>query len=138
MSDRNQKIVDKYFEAYGKHDMEAIREVMAENVKWYFMGRHPYAGVKNGIEEVVSFFDTMAKHMKDAKPAIEKPIVCENENHLIESVHTTANRKDGISLDHNACVLWTFEDGKIIEGRHFFADPEAVDKYFTAVAAADK
>src|SRR5205085_7427600 len=106
--------------------------------KWYFLGRHPYAGVKKGINEVVAFFDTMAKIMGESKPTIEKPIVCENEDHLIECVHTKSNRKDGINIDHQACVLWTIRDGKIIESRHFFSDPEALDKYFTAVAEAEK
>jgi len=138
MEQPNQKIVDRFFEAYGKRDKEGVREVMSENVKWYFLGRHPYAGIKNGVKEVVAFFDMMASIMGDSKPTIEKPIVCENENHLIECVHTKSNRKDGINIDHYASVLWTFENGKIIEGRHFFADPETVDKYFSAVAAAEK
>ena len=134
MDNQKQKIVDRFFELYAQRDMQGLREVMSENVKWYFMGMHPYAGVKKGIDEVVAFFDTMARLMGDSKPTIEKPIVCENENHLIECVHTKSNRKDGIQIDHHACVLWTFEDGKIIEGRHFFADPEQVNKYFNAVS----
>ena len=138
MDHSNQKIVDRFFEAYGKRDKAGVHEVMSEDVKWYFLGRHPYSGIKNGVKEVVAFFDMMATIMGDSKPTIEKPIVCENENHLIECVHTKSNRKDGINIDHYASVLWTFENGKIIEGRHFFADPEAVDKYFNAVAAAGK
>lgn len=138
MANSNQKIVDKYFEAYSKHDMKGIRDVMHEDVKWFFIGQHPFAGVKNGIDEVVSFFDTMGKMMGDSKPDIEKLIVCENENYFIETSHIKTNRKDGIKVDHYATVLWTIRDGKIIEGRHFFADPVALDKYFTRVSEADK
>jgi uncharacterized protein len=137
MANTNQQIVDKYFAAFGQHNMEAIKEVMSEDVKWYFLGDHPFAGVKTGVKEVVAFFDEMAAVMGDSKPVIEKPIVCENENHLIECVHTKVNRKDGINIDHHACVLWTIENGKIVEGRHFFADPEAVNRYFKAVAPKD-
>lgn len=137
MEKTNQAIVDRFFEAFGKQDMNGIKQVMSEKVKWYFMGRHPYAGVKNGLSEVIEFFNIMGKLMGTAKPNVEKPIVSENENHLIECVHTKANRPDGISLDHFASVLWTFENGKIIEGRHFFADPEAVDEYFNAVAEVE-
>lgn len=136
MEKSNQSIVDRFFEALGQQDMNAIKEVMSEKVKWYFMGRHPYAGVKDGLPAVIEFFNTMGKLMGTAKPSIEKPIVSENEYHLIECVHTKANRPDGIALDHFASVLWTFENGRIIEGRHFFADPEAVDKYFNAVSRA--
>jgi ketosteroid isomerase-like protein len=130
----NQKTVDRFFEAYGKRDMAGIRKVMAEDATWYFLGRHPLAGVKKGVDEIVAFFDTMAGIMGESKPRVEKPIVSANGNFLIECVHTTTNRPDGNNLDHFACVLWTFANGKITEGRHFFADPPAVDRYFTAVA----
>jgi ketosteroid isomerase-like protein len=134
MAGTNQQIVERFFEAYGKRDQAGVHQVMAEDVKWYFLGNHPFAGVKNGVKEVIDFFDAMARTMGESKPTIEKPIVCENENHLIECVHTKSNRTDGINIDHHACVLWTFENGKIIEGRHFFADPQAVDRYFTEVS----
>jgi ketosteroid isomerase-like protein len=134
MDNPKQQIVNRFFEAYGKRDSAALREVVSENVVWHFLGRHPFAGVKKGIDELVAFFDAMGAIMADSRPTIEKPIVCENADYLIECVHTKTDRADGINVDHNACVLWRFENGKIVEGRHFFADPEAVDRYFTAVA----
>jgi ketosteroid isomerase-like protein len=138
MDKPNQKIVDRFFAAYAKRDFAALREVVSENVVWHFMGRHPYAGVKRGIDGLVAFFDAMGAIMAESKPTIEKPIVSENADYLIESVHTKTNRADGINMDHNACVLWRFENGKIAEGRHFFADPAEVDRYFTAIAAKMK
>jgi uncharacterized protein len=133
MAQRNQDIVKKFFAAYAKHDIAAIREVMDENVVWHFPGSHPFAGVKSGIEEVVAFFDAMAEIMGRAKMNMEKLIEAENEDHFIECQHSSATREDGISLDHFSCVLWTIKNGKITEGRHFFAGQQAVDNYFTAV-----
>jgi ketosteroid isomerase-like protein len=65
---------------------------------------------------------------------MEKLIIAENDRYVIECQHSKTNREDGNNLEHFSTVLWTFENGKIIEGRHFFADPQAVDSYFTAVA----
>ena len=130
----NEEIIAKFFEGYSKHDIGAIRKVMSDNVTWYFEGRHPFAGVKKGVDEVVSFFDQMSSIMSESKPQIEKLIVASNDKYSIECQHIIINRKDGINIDHHATVLWTFENGKIIEGRHFFANPPAADKYFTAVA----
>ena len=134
MAQPNQQKIDAFFTAYAKRDLAGIRQVMAEDVTWYFIGRHPYAGVKRGIDGVVAFFDSMGAIMGKSKPEVEKPIVAENADHVIECVHTRTHREDGKNIDHFACVLWTFRDGKIAEGRHFFADPPAVDAYFTAVA----
>jgi uncharacterized protein len=134
MANSNQQTIDKYFEAYFKNDMDAIRQVMAENVTWYFLGNHPLAGIKKGINEVVGFYRQVGRIMAESKPTVEKLIVSENGNHLIECIHSVTNRTDENNLDHYACVLWTFENGKIIEGRHFFSDQAAIDKYFNALA----
>jgi len=135
MKGPNQEKVDRFFEAYGRRDFDAVKEVMSEDVTWFFMGRHPLAGIKIGVSEVIAFFDRVGKIMEKSKPEIEKLIVSENENHLIECIYSKTNSRDGNNLDHHACVLWTFKNGKIVEGRHFFANPPAVDNYFSVAAA---
>ncbi len=140
MQNTNQAIVDRFFAAYSKHDMDGIRKVMDENVRWHFMGQHPLAGVKNGITEVIEFFDQVGKIMSESKPSINKLIVAENENYLIECIHSKTNRSDENNLEHFACVLWSFSgsgdaDRKITEGRHFFSDADPVNRYFNEVTA---
>ena len=134
----NEAIISMFFAAYSKHDMNGIKEVMSDKVRWYFRGNHPFAGVKKGVDEVVAFYDQMASIMGESKPQIEKLIVASNDNYSIECQRIKINREDGINVDHHATVLWTFENGKIIEGRHFWADPQAADKYFNAVATTKK
>ena len=129
----NQKIIENFFDAYGKHDLKAIKQFMAEDVEWTFLGQHPLAGIKNGVEEVVAFFDTMGGIMNKSKPTIDKLIVASNDKYFIECQHIQTNRADGINVSHHVSVLWTIENGKIISGRHFFADPPAVDNYFSRV-----
>jgi len=129
----NQEIVNKFFDSYMKRDLDGVKHVMAANVVWYFMGRHKLAGTKNGIDEVIKFFDLMGRIMASSRPTIEKLIVAEKENYLIECQHIKTNREDGINIEHDVSVLWRFENGRIISGRHFFADPESVDRYFNAV-----
>lgn len=134
MKNTNEAIVDNFFEAYSKHDFDAIRKVMSEDVIWVFMGQHPLAGVKNGIEDVVAFFDNMSAIMSASKVKTEKLVAGSNDLFLIECQHITTHREDGNNVDHHVCVLWTFENNKIAAGRHFFADPKTADHFFAAVA----
>jgi len=129
----NQEIIDLFFAYYSKHDLELLKTVMREDVTWYFLGNHKFAGTKKGLSEVIGFFDTMGKIMSQSKPTVEKLIVAEKDNYVIECQHMKTNREDGINIDHYMSVLWTIENGKIISGRHFFADPKAADDYFNAV-----
>lgn len=122
-----------FFNSYLKKDMDGIKQVMSENVTWTFSGQNKVAGTKKGIGEVISFFDLMGGIMSESKPSVEKLIIAENDTYLIECQHIKTNREDGINIEHDVSVLWTFENGKIISGRHFFADPALVDAYFNAV-----
>lgn len=132
--DNNQLIVDRFFAAYSQHNFTALREVMEEDVIWIFLGQHPLAGVKNGIEEVVAFFDNMSAIMSASSVQADKLVSGSNGDFLIECQHIVTHRDDGHNLDHHVCVLWTFRNGKIKEGRHFFGDAHNADLFFSSVA----
>lgn len=133
MEKNNTAIVNRFFEAYGRHDQYAIQQVVSENIKWKFPGRNPLSGTKIGIEEVLKFFDTMGNIMGQSEIKVEKLIVQENDFYLLECQHIWTNREDGINLDHHWCVLWKFEDGKLVEGKHFSEDQYEVDEFFRKI-----
>ncbi|MDD4971247.1 MAG: SRPBCC domain-containing protein [Paludibacter sp.] len=133
MAASKQTLIDNFFKAYSERNKAGIKQVMDEHVTWSFLGQHKLAGIKTGIDEVIAFFDKMGSIMSESKPTIQKLIIAENDIYLIECQHIKTNRDDGINIEHDVTVLWEFENGKIISGKHFFADPKAVDNYFNAV-----
>lgn len=135
MTNSNLDIINEFFDAYANRDIDRLKLVLAEDAKWISLGRHPFSGVRNGFQEVIDFFDTMGKIMGRSNVRVEKLIVSENDRHVIECQHVWTNREDGHNLDHMVCVLWTFENGKIVEGRHFFADPRAADDFYSYIAS---
>ncbi len=133
MDHPNLHIIDKFFEAYGKRDMNSIRQVMSDDARWTFPGHHPLAGVRNGIDEVLAAFDAMGEIMGRSYINVVKLVVGANDDYVVECQHVRTNRADGNNLDHTECVLWRFADGKIVEGTHFFADPEHVNRFFNRI-----
>jgi ketosteroid isomerase-like protein len=131
----NLALIDKFFEAYAKRDMDGLHKVLASSAKWTALGGHPLAGVKNGFDEVIGFFDAMGAVMGKSNSKVEKLIISANDDYAVECQHVWTNRSDGQNLDHLICVLWMFKDGKIVEGRHFFSDPQAADRFFNYVTA---
>ncbi len=125
----NLDIINKFFEAYGKHDPSALRGVLAENVKWTFPGRHPFSGVRAGIDQVVAFFDTMGNIMGKSNVKAEKLMTGANDNYVVECQHLWTDREDGNNLDHHWCVLWKIENRRITEGKHFAADQHEADRF---------
>jgi ketosteroid isomerase-like protein len=57
MTHPNIDLNNKFFEAYGKRDLDGLRTVLAEDAKWTALGEHPLSGVRNGFAEVIAFFD---------------------------------------------------------------------------------
>ncbi len=134
MEHRNLDTIDSFFEAYGGRDLGKIRKVMSEDVTWTFRGRHPLAGVHHGLDAVLAFFDGMGVIMEKSYVNVVKLVVGVNDEYVVECQHMRTNRTDGNNIDHLMCVLWRFSGGKIVEGTHFFADPEQADRFFTGVA----
>ena len=104
---------------------------MVDEVRWTLAGRYPLAGVKTGLRKVVAFFDSMGGIMRGSKPAVGKLIVAENKGYVVECspIRTNAGRRDQYRPLH-LCRL-TIRNGKITEGRHFFADPKGADNILT-------
>ena len=133
----NLELINSFFDAYGKRDFDGLHRVLAENAQWTALGRHPLSGVRKGFDQVIAFFDAMGAVMGKSNVRAEKLVVGADDRYVVECQHVWTNRKDGRNLDHLVCVLWKFENGKIVEGRHFFSDPKAADDFFNHAATEE-
>ncbi len=131
MTHPNLELISEFFAAYGQRDMEGLRRVLAEDVRWVFPGKHPLAGTKIGLDEVVAFFDAMGGVMSGAKVKVEALVSGVSDAYVVEAQHMQTQRDDDLNLEQHWCVLWTFEDGRIKEGRHLASDQQAVDEFFS-------
>ncbi|HEY5747806.1 MAG TPA: nuclear transport factor 2 family protein [Chryseolinea sp.] len=122
----NLKIINTFFTAYGSHDVDLMRSVVAEDVRWTIPGHHPLSGTKVGIEEVVAFFSQLAKSDFKADPIV----LGVNDNYVIDCHRGWSNREDGNNLDMLWCLLWRIENGKIQEVVNFAADQHEADRFF--------
>jgi uncharacterized protein len=133
MAHPNLDLIDRFFAAYGKRDLAALREVLAEDATWTFPGHHPLSGTKGGIDAIVAFFDAVGSVMGRSQPLVEKLVLGVNEQYVVECQHVRTNRPDGPNLDQQLCVLWSFAEGKIASGQHLVADQDALDAFYTAL-----
>lgn len=57
----NVAIIKRYYEAYSKGDVATVREIFAPDIIWQIPGHHPLSGPKRGPDEVLAFFEQLAK-----------------------------------------------------------------------------
>ena len=120
----NLEKITAFFAAYSEKDVAKIRDVMAEDIVWRIPGHHPLAGPKQGIEEVLAFFDQLAKADFQAQPLV----IAEQGDYVID--HHRGWSTQGNGLDLKWCLVFRFEDGKIKEVTNFCEDQHQADIFF--------
>jgi ketosteroid isomerase-like protein len=134
MAHQNILLVNQFFEAYGKRDMEVLHAVLHDDVSWFFPGHHNFSGVKKGFTEVIHFFDVMSGIMSDSSIEADQLFMEANDQYVVEYQHICTHRADGNNMDHHWCVAWKIKNGKIIQGRHFAGDQHEVDRFFHKIS----
>ena len=119
--------IQAFFTAYAARNVGGIREVMASDIRWTIPGHHPLAGTKQGIDEVLAFFDQLGKANFKAQPLA----VVENGDYVIDHHRGWSDVAGG--LDLTWCLVFRFEAGKIKEVTNFCADQHLADLFFWKV-----
>jgi ketosteroid isomerase-like protein len=122
----NMRKVAAFFEAYGKEDIGSVREILAEDVVWTIPGHHPLAGPKRGVDEVLAFFDQLAKAGFKAQPLA----IVEAGEYVID--HHRGWSEAGSGLDVLWCLVFRFANGRIQEVTNFCADQHRADLFFNS------
>lgn len=122
----NMKVVQDFFTAYGKGDLQAIADVMDENVKWHIPGRHPLSGTKNGRDEVLAFFAQLGVAKFKAEPIYFGA----DENHVVDIHRGWSNAEGKINVDTTWALVYRIVDGKIVEATNLSADQDSANAFF--------
>lgn len=123
----NLTLVNSFFKAYGDNDSDAIKKIVAEDIKWHVPGKHPFSGTKTGVTEVLAFFKQLNKGLFKAVSIV----LGVNDSFVIDCHRNWSNIEGEENLDAMSCLLWKIENNKIIEVYNFPEDQHKVDSFFT-------
>ncbi|QKE38975.1 nuclear transport factor 2 family protein [Ferrovum myxofaciens] len=121
----NIELIERFFAAFSKADMNGIRSVLSEDVRWIIPGHHPLAGTKVGIPEVMAYFEQLAKADFTAEPMFLEA----NESYVVD-VHRVYNRTGKVKLDGVSVLVWKFENEKVVEVQNFPGNQHEWDNFF--------
>ena len=119
--------IQAFFTAYANQDVAAVRDVMADDIVWRIPGHHPLAGPKTGVDEVLAFFDQLAKAGFQAEPKV----IAEQGDYVVD--HHRGWSTAGTGLDLTWCLVFRFEGGKIKEVTNFCEDQHQADLFFHSI-----
>ncbi len=121
--------VERFFAAYAAKDVGAVREILAPDVVWRIPGHHPLSGPKYGPDEVLAFFDQLARADMRARPQA----IAAGGDYVLDFHRGWSDA--GAGMDTMWCLAFRFEGGRIREVTNLCADQHAADRFFWSVYA---
>ncbi len=125
-------VVEEFYAAYGADDLDRMRRVVAADVRWTIPGHHPMSGIKVGADEVIAYFQRLAKAGFQASTLV----LGANDRYVVDC-HRGWGAYGDHALDILWCLLYRIEDGRIIEVVNFAEDQHEADAFFWAVWGED-
>lgn len=127
MLEQNVELVQKMYEYFGQGDMGMLRDkVLSSDIVWKLPGRHPLAGSKQGINEVLAFLDQLVKSGLQVEILKMHSI----EGNRVVDHHRVYGEKAGVSIDVLTATVYKIKDGKIFEVSDYVNDQHAIDRFF--------
>src|SRR5579872_4560042 len=129
MAHPNEELMRKGYEAFGRGDLDTVREVFAEDIVWHAPGRSPLAGDYEGVDAVFEQFGKIFE-MTNGTFNLEIHDVLANDEHVVVLL-TAHGEREGKTLDDKSVQVWHIEDGKAKEQWLTSGDPYANDEFWS-------
>jgi 2'-5' RNA ligase len=99
--------------AYGGGELDALREVLSDNVVWHVPGRSAIAGEHRGLEAVLAYFETR-RRMTDATFRVTVRGTAMIGDRVVQLADGSAER-DGRTLTWSTAGVFRVADGRVAE-----------------------
>ncbi len=121
-ADENTRLAQSGYEAFGRGDMAALAEVMADDIEWVIPGDpadDPNAGTFKGKEAVLGWFGGLASNL-DFTTFEPREFIAQNDK-VVSLVYVEATVRDtGRAVVNHEAHVWTFRDGKLARFQNYF------------------
>ena len=127
----NKQTVRRVMDALARSDHQPLLDLMANDVRWRWMGTGDWAKTFEGKTQVVeNLFGAVDETLADTGRTEVHSLIAEGDCVAVE--HSGLNQTpDGRSYNNNYCWVLTLRDGRITEVREYM-DTQLVTETFSA------
>jgi len=126
----NAEILHRAIDALNSGDMETLQGLFAENAAWYTPGKSIFSGGHIGREPI---FRQFARYGELTGGTFKRELLfaaADDAGHAMCVYHCVGER-DNKSLDVDGCMVVEIKDGQIADGKQYFFDLYAWDKFWS-------
>jgi uncharacterized protein len=127
---RNTAIIEHAYESFNTGDVATLMKLFHERASWHTPGRSSIAGSRKGRNAVFGHF---CRYGGETGGTFRANLlnVLESEDGRVVSVHHNSAERSGKQLDVLCCIVFEFENGRIMIGREHFYDLYAWDMFWS-------
>jgi ketosteroid isomerase-like protein len=121
MSERtNTEVVQQGYEAFGRGDIPALLEFVADDVEWIQQGPSaiPFTGTRHGHEGVAEYFSLLDVNL-DFEQFEPREFVAQDDTVVVLGFERSVMKSTGRPLENEWAHVYTLRDGKIAKARLF-------------------
>lgn len=123
----NEQAIRDGYDAFGRGDLDAVRETMSPEVTWSVPGRSELAGQYRGIDAVLGYFGELFTRSEGTFRA--ELLECgEIGPDLVAALVQLSGTMPGGSFDNRLMQLFRLADGRTVEALNFPEDLYAMDE----------
>ena len=130
MNTENVDRMRRGYEAFGKGDLDTLRELFSPDIVWHTGGHNPLTGDYKGIDEVFGLFGKLFEMTNgDMKQDVHDLLA--NDEHGVALTHIRASRPDGRTMDMNQVAVFHHDaNNRVTEAWILPEDTTAADAFF--------
>lgn len=119
MAEQSVQVVEGVYEAFGRGDVAAVLDAMADDVEWHEAEGMPYGGVYRGGDAVAH--NVLGPITTDIPDFAVTPteLIASGDTVAVVARYTGTGKSTGKELDLNVVHIWDVQDGKIARFRQF-------------------
>ena len=120
-TEENKAIVQQMYAAFGRGDIPAVLEALADDVEWHVMGSPevvPWAGTRRGREQASHFFRAVGETL-DVEQFEARTMVAEGDTVVVVGWERSRVKPTGGIYDDEWVHLFRLRTGKIAVFREF-------------------
>jgi uncharacterized protein len=126
----------RLYEAFGKGDVDTIREALADDLVWHVPGRHRFSGDRNKAETMALFEEVVPDFSETGEPIIstfniEIDGIHASDDWVFMRVHWDHARNEKRFDQHGVEVYRLDSEGRISEFWALMHDTTAFDEFFS-------
>jgi ketosteroid isomerase-like protein len=118
------------YQAFANADLQAVSDILADNIVWHVAGGGVISGEYKGKDAVLGFFMKLAQETGGTFKSDVHDILA-NDQHTVALVNNSAER-NGKRLEWNAAnISHTDPEGLVTEFWAFVEEPRIVEEFFS-------